>query len=239
MGYLFFNIFLSRALGTRPSVHNKQGPLHQGLLTQQSRGRGGVGAWWRRQQGSNKEGATTTTTQGGASFALAEGVLASLCEIPKFLTMRIKGTIQGQRVSVLVDSGATHNFIDAQMVQRRSITTARFEGFSVLIPGERTMQCTRYVPSLTVTMGNYSMTDHFFVVDVLDTNVMLGVQWLYSLGRVTTNWKQLVMEFVGPNGKLVVLRGMHSYPPQTVWAHKMEADLRHGDIAWAVELRIS
>ena len=34
---------------------------------------------------------------------------------------------------------------------------------------------------------------------------------------------------------------MHSYPPQTVLAHRMEAeaDLRHGGIAWAVELRIS
>lgn len=83
------------------------------------------------------------------------------------------------------------------------------------------------------------MTDHFFVVDVPDTNVVLGVQLLYSLGRVTTDWKQFVMEFTGPDGKPMVLRGMHSYPPQTVSAHWMEADLRHGDIAWVVELRIS
>ena len=32
---------------------------------------------------------------------------------------------------------------------------------------------------------------------------------------------------------------MQPYPPQTVSAHRMEADLRHGDIAWVVELRIS
>lgn len=54
--------------------------------------------------------------QGGASLASSRGVLASLCAIPNFLTLRIRGTIQGQRVSVLVDSGATHNFIDAQLV---------------------------------------------------------------------------------------------------------------------------
>lgn len=63
------------------------------------------------------------------------------------------------------------------------------------------MQCTRYVLALTVTMGNYLMTDQLFVVDVPDTNVVMGVQWLYSLGRVTTNWKQLVMKFTGPDGK--------------------------------------
>ena len=76
-------------------------------------------------------------------------------------------------MSVLVDSGATHNFINAQLVQRRGITTKEFEGFSILVPGDRTMQCTHYVSALTVTMGNYSMTDHFFVVNVPDTNVVL------------------------------------------------------------------
>lgn len=69
--------------------------------------------------------------------------------------------------------------------------------------------------------------------------VVMGVQWLYSLGRVTTDYRKLEMESTGLDGNLVVLRGMHSYPPQTVSAHRMEADLRHGDIEWAVDLRIS
>ena len=32
---------------------------------------------------------------------------------------------------------------------------------------------------------------------------------------------------------------MHTYPPQTVSAHRMELDFRKGDIEWAVELRAS
>lgn len=76
------------------------------------------------------------------------------------------------------------------------------------------MKCTRYVPNLIVTMGNYSMRDPFFVVDVSNTNVVMGVQWLYSLGHVTIDWRKLEMEFMGPNGKLLVLRGMHSYHPR-------------------------
>ena len=77
--------------------------------------------------------------------------------------------MQGQRVSVLVDSGATHNFIDAQLVEWRSIPTENFDGFLVLVPGAR------YVLALAVTMGTYTLTDHFFVVDIPDTNVILGV----------------------------------------------------------------
>lgn len=79
------------------------------------------------------------------------------------------------------DSGEIHNFIGAQIVEWRGIHTEAFEGFSVLVPGDQTMQYTRYVPNLILTMGNYFVTDHFFVVDLPDTNVVIGVQWLYSL----------------------------------------------------------
>ena len=92
----------------------------------------------------------------------------------------------------MVGSGATHNFIDAQLVQRREIPTNAFDGFSILAPRDRTMKCMHYVPSFSVTMGTYTLTDHFF--DIPDTNVILGVQWLITLGKVTTDWETLQME---------------------------------------------
>lgn len=77
--------------------------------------------------------------QGGGPLLLTGGVIASLRGAMKYLILRIRGTVQRQRVSMLVDSGATHNFIDAQMVERRGIHTETFEGFSVLVLGDRTM----------------------------------------------------------------------------------------------------
>ena len=53
------------------------------------------------------------------------------------------------------------------------------------------MQCMHYVPSLSVTMGTYTLTEHFFVVDISETNAILGVQWLITLGKVTTDWETL------------------------------------------------
>ena len=40
-------------------------------------------------------------------------------------------------------------------------------------------------------------------------------------------------------GKHEKIRGMHTYPPQTVSAHRMEANFQKGDIGWAVDLRAS
>ena len=85
----------------------------------------------------------------------------------------------------MVDSGATHNFIDAQMVEQRGIQTESFDGFSVLVLGDQTMTCARYVSVLSVMIDTYILTNHFFVIDIPDTNMILGVQWLITLGKVT------------------------------------------------------
>ena len=52
------------------------------------------------------------------------------------------------------------------------------------------------------------MVDDFYVVDVPDTSIVLGVQWMYSIGKYSTNYQTLEMEFLAPDGKRVVLRGI-------------------------------
>ena len=112
-------------------------------------------------------GEPTPSGDGNGVFAPIGGPLASLIGVPKYLTLRVQGSILNQRVSILIDNGATHNFIDAHLVQRREIPTDTFEGFFVLVLGDRTMKCIHYVPSLSVTMGTYTLIYHFFVVDML------------------------------------------------------------------------
>ena len=42
-----------------------------------------------------------------------KGVIATLSGVPRFHTLRVRGVVQGHRVGVLVNGGATHKFIDA------------------------------------------------------------------------------------------------------------------------------
>ena len=50
-------------------------------------------------------------------------------------------------------------------------------------------------PKLQVTIGNYTITDNFYVVNLAGTNVVLGVQWFYSLGEHTMNYQVPKMRF--------------------------------------------
>jgi hypothetical protein len=52
------------------------------------------------------------------------------------------------------------------------------------------------------------MRDTFYVVDLSDRDVVLGVQWMITLGKITTNYQTLEMGFRDNDEKRVVLRGM-------------------------------
>jgi hypothetical protein len=49
--------------------------------------------------------------------------IASIRGVPKYNTFRMRGVLQGQRVFVLIDGGASNNFIDLVLVKRRHIPT--------------------------------------------------------------------------------------------------------------------
>ena len=115
----------------------------------------------------------------------------------------------------------THNFIDAALVERRKLQAENFEGFTVTIPGNNSMDCTKWIPKMQVTLGNHTITDNFYVVNVADSNVVLGVQWLYSLGEHIVNYQFPKIRLKNTEGKHILLRGMHTYPNQVASSHIM------------------
>jgi hypothetical protein len=101
----------------------------------------------------------------------------------------------------LVDGGATHNFIDTVWVSRRALQTEELEGFEVAVADGHTVGCLDIVQDLEVNLGNYTMRDTFYVVDLAGTYVVLGVQWLITLGKISTNYQTLEMGFRYSEGK--------------------------------------
>ena len=115
--------------------------------------------------------------------------ISMLSGVPRFHTLRMNGVLQGQKITVLVDGGATHNFIDSALVERRKLPTDPFEGFTVVIPGNHTMECNGWIPDLQVNIGDYNVKENFYVVNVADTKIVLGVQWMYSIGEHSVNYQ--------------------------------------------------
>ena len=65
--------------------------------------------------------------------------MAVISAVPLYYTIRCKGLVLGQRDSILVDERSKHNFIDADMVEKRKIPIEPFDGFIIFIPCHNTI----------------------------------------------------------------------------------------------------
>jgi hypothetical protein len=123
------------------------------------------------------------------------GVIATLSGVPMYDTLCIRGIIQGKWAITLIDGGATHNFIDASLVSRWALQTKEFEVFDVAVADGDTVECLERVPIIEMKLGKYTVRDTFYVVDLSDIDVVLGFQWMITLGKITTNYQTLEMGF--------------------------------------------
>ena len=51
------------------------------------------------------------------------------------------------------------------------------------------MDYTKWIPKLQVTIRDYTVTDTYFVVNVDDTNAVVGIQCLFSIGEHYVNYQ--------------------------------------------------
>jgi len=73
------------------------------------------------------------------------------------------------------------------------------------------------------------------VVDIPDTNTILVVQWLSTLGPITTNYKTMKISYNTKEWKRVTLKGMTGDSPRVLKAKKMHAIFRRDEIVYVVE----
>nr|GEY96682.1 reverse transcriptase [Tanacetum cinerariifolium] len=123
--------------------------------------------------------------------------LNALSRVSSYQTLRVvRLFVNGQELHILVDSGSTHNFLDTKMAKR---------------------------------LGCAIRPTCPLIVNVAEEKQLLSVSecihWLSTLGDIKSNLKDLRIEFVY-NNKKMVLRGTHKSKVQ--WAedkdqlHKME-----------------
>lgn len=124
--------------------------------------------------------------------------------------MRMLAIINKHPVTVLIDSGSTHNFLTEKVAQYLHLLMTTFTGFAVKVTnGERFECCEKYervemrIKGVCFVVILYSL--------LLGLDVDQGVQWLENLGLVLCDGKELSMQF--QRGKLArTLRSQQTGP---------------------------
>ncbi|XP_026459273.1 uncharacterized protein LOC113359927 [Papaver somniferum] len=110
-------------------------------------------------------------------------------------TMRVQGEIKKVKVTIFIDSGSTHNFVDSATPKRMGIKIIKDETFEVLVANGARMTCEGRCLDLDYKLNKYGFKGTFHVLPLGGCDVVLGVQWLETLGPITWDFKHLTMDF--------------------------------------------
>lgn len=121
-------------------------------------------------------------------------------------TLKLKGTIQETAVMVMIDSGASHNFLSKEVVRRLGLSAEGTSGYIVIVGTGLAVKGEGICRDVELLTQGCTVMTIFLPLDLGSADVMLGIQWLETLRDMQVNWKLQVMKFK-VQGKIVTLRG--------------------------------
>lgn len=90
---------------------------------------------------------------------------------------------------VLIDPGASHNFVDVGFVEKKNLKAKGFEGFKVSNAHGKLTLVDRIVERFDVRLQSCTMREDFYIYPLKGhPYIILGVQWLFDFGDIHTNY---------------------------------------------------
>jgi hypothetical protein len=114
---------------------------------------------------------------------------------PSPKTMRIIGFLRYHRVTVLIDSGSTHNFVDVELVSLLGLQLVQHKGVKVRVANGQLVPSPGKCQAVILKLQDFSFSAEFFVLPLAGCQVVLGVQWLRTLGPILWDFGKLTMQF--------------------------------------------
>ena len=111
-------------------------------------------------------------------------------------TIRVLGKLQNKSLIVLIDGGNTHNFIDQAIATRFGLPIVKDRKLQVVVANRERVECAGRCQGIRLSIQGITITADYYVLPVAACQVVLGVQWLETLGPVETDYKQLTMTFI-------------------------------------------
>lgn len=114
----------------------------------------------------------------------------------------------------MIDCGASHNFLSVDLVKKLAIPRVGTSGYGVLMGTSLAVKGEGICRGVVLTLQNLEIMEDFLPLELGNANVILGMQWLASLGGMHVNWGTLTTKFqvggvtVTPRGNLAMCKSL-------------------------------
>ncbi|KAH0673099.1 hypothetical protein KY284_024186 [Solanum tuberosum] len=110
-------------------------------------------------------------------------------------TLRFSGNVKGSPVKVLLDGANTHNFMHPCVANFLKLPIESSSQFLVLVGSGHTLRCLGVVHQVSLTIQGFTLCTDFLIIEFHESDMVLGIVWLRSLGRTVSDYASLLFEF--------------------------------------------
>ena len=131
----------------------------------------------------------------------------SLHSIEGFTTKKshkLWGKIRNIRVIVLIDCGATHNFILVKLRKELELEVTSTNPYFVEVGDGHKIRCEEMCKSLPIELQDLQFTQNCYLFELGGADLVLGVEWLAGLGEVEANFEKLTLAVKVQNRKIIL-----------------------------------
>ncbi|KAK0576492.1 hypothetical protein LWI29_018286 [Acer saccharum] len=134
--------------------------------------------------------------------------------------MKVRAVIKNVPVIVLFDSGSSHNFVDHALVKKLGLPMDASVVYDVMVGDGGQIKSKGGCSAVTIKFDQYDYTSDMLSLPLGGCDVVLGVQWLRTLGPVLWDFEKLSME-LWLNGVKVCLSNAKPQPLQHITSQQM------------------
>ncbi|WVZ24535.1 hypothetical protein V8G54_003079 [Vigna mungo] len=148
-------------------------------------------------------------------------------------TFQVTGSINGYNVQILVDSGATHNFIQTHVAQFLQLPLEPITSpLQVMVGNGDFLPCSTFCSQAQLTLADHTFPIDLYPLELSGTDVVLGVHWLSLVSPIVMDYNAPFMRFMW-QGKLVQLQGDTGPSPSPISVHQLRR-LQHTNMIAAL-----
>ncbi|GJU26857.1 RNA-directed DNA polymerase like protein, partial [Tanacetum coccineum] len=130
----------------------------------------------------------------------------NLCFYCDQKTLRVRGTVRKHTIHILVDCESTCNFVDDAVAKKLGCPIRSICPLSVTVGDGYEVATNSEYEQFKWQLQGVNFCSDVMLLPLVGCQMILGIQWLSTLGDIKCNFKELRMEFVYKSKKMV-LRG--------------------------------